>query len=415
VTAGLYPETLARFGKDFAAWGMTAMAGGTAPASPDDAKLEPGDMVGIDLVEGDLSISSGCTVTTVIGDRILACGHPIFGFGSVAMPLSRAHVIMTLASAQASTKIMSTGGTIGTLTQDRQTAVMGQLGPGPTMIPLEVTLDTPAEQKKYHFKVIESPQLTPTLVATAAFNGIVGSPAYGEGSTLQMDGTIAVRGHTPVQLEDLFAPTDQTTPAAFYVATEVMSDFARIYSNPYEPPQIDHIELHVKALTEKRWATIDNAWIDHSEVRPGESLSVKVLLRPYRGAPFIQEIPVTIPAQATRGSLQLVVSGADFLNRNVQSLAATSQGQLPGLEELIQLTNRERHNDRVYATLLQSTPTMLVEDKELPNVPISAINVLDQRQNSGNARLLLQSTAGEWSVEMHQVIAGQRMLTITVK
>jgi hypothetical protein len=415
VTAGLYPETLARFGKDFTAWGMTAMAGGTAPASADDAKLQPGDMVGIDLVEGDLSISSGCTVTTVIGDRILACGHPIFGFGSVAMPLSRAHVIMTLASAQASTKIMSTGGTIGTLTQDRQTAVMGQLGPGPTMIPLEVTLDTPAEQKKYHFKVIESPQLTPTLVATAAFNGIVGSPAYGEGSTLQMDGTIAVKGHTPVQLEDLFAPTDQTTPAAFYVATEVMSDFARIYSNPYEPPQIDHIELHVKALTEKRWATIDNAWIDHSEVRPGESLSVKVLLRPYRGAPFIQEIPVTIPAQATRGSLQLVVSGADFLNRNVQSLAATSQGQLPGLEELIQLTNRERHNDRVYATLLQSTPTMLVEDKELPNVPISAINVLDQRQNSGNARLLLQSTAGEWSVEMHQVIAGQRMLTITVK
>jgi hypothetical protein len=415
VTAGLYPETLARFGKDFTAWGMTAMAGGTAPASADDAKLQPGDMVGIDLVEGDLSISSGCTVTTVIGDRILACGHPIFGFGSVAMPLSRAHVIMTLASAQASTKIMSTGGTIGTLTQDRQTAVMGQLGPGPTMIPLEVTLDTPAEQKKYHFKVIESPQLTPTLVATAAFNGIVGSPAYGEGSTLQMDGTIAVKGHTPVQLEDLFAPTDQTTPAAFYVATEVMSDFARIYSNPYEPPQIDHIELHVKALTEKRWATIDNAWIDHSEVRPGESLSVKVLLRPYRGAPFIQEIPVTIPAQSTRGSLQLVVSGADFLNRNVQSLAATSQGQLPGLEELIQLTNRERHNDRVYATLLQSTPTMLVEDKELPNVPISAINVLDQRQNSGNARLLLQSTAGEWSVEMHQVIAGQRMLTITVK
>ncbi len=415
VTSGLYPETLAFFGKNFSAWGMSAMAGGNSPASPDDSKLQPGDMVGIDLVEGDLSISSGCTVTTVVGDRILACGHPLFGFGSVQMPLSRAHVIMTLSSSQASTKVMSTGGTIGTLTQDRQTAVMGRLGPGPAMIPLEVTLDTPAEQKKYHFKVIENPQLTPTLVATAAFNGIVGSPAYGEGTTLQMDGEIAVKGHTPVKLEDLFAPTDQNTPVAFYMATEVMSDFSRIYSNPYELPQIDHIDIHVKSLAEKRWATIDNAWVEHSEVRPGESLAVKVLLRPYRGAPFIQEIPVTIPAQATRGSLQLVVSGADFLNRNVQSLAATSQGQLPGLEELIQLTNRERHNDRVYATLLQSTPTMLVEDKELPNVPISAINVLDQRQNSGNARLLLQSTAGEWSIEMHQVIAGQRMLTITVK
>jgi hypothetical protein len=394
---------------------MTAMAGGSAAPSPDDAKLQPGDMVGIDLVEGDLSISSGCTVTTVVGNQILACGHPLFGFGSVQMPLSRAHVIMTLASAASSTKIISTGGTIGTLTQDRQTAVMGTLGAGPRMIPLDVTLDTPAEQKKYHFQVIESAQLTPTLVATAAYNGIVGSPAYGEGSTLQMDGTIELKGHTSVQLEDLFAPTDQTTPAAFYVATEVMSDFARIYSNPYELPQIERIDLHVKALAERRWATIDNAWVERSEVLPGQSVAVKVLLRPYRGAPFIQEIPVTIPAQTTRGTLQLVVSGADFLNRNVQSLAVTSQGQLPGLEELIQLTNRERHNDRLYATLLQSTPTMLVEDKEMPNVPLSAINVLDQRQNPGNARLLLQSTAGEWSVEMHQVIAGQRMLTITVK
>jgi len=150
-------------------------------------------------------------------------------------------------------------------------------------------------------------------------------------------------------------------------------------------------------------------------VRPGETVSVKVLLRPYRGESFIQEIPITIPEQTARGTLQLVISDADFLNRNVQSLAASSQGQLAGLEELIQLVNRERHNDRLYATLLQPTPTVLVEDKEMPNVPVSAINVLNQRQNPGGARLLWQSTAGEWSVPMHQVIAGQHMLTITVK
>jgi hypothetical protein len=51
----------------------------------------------------------------------------------------------------------------------------------------------------------------------------------------------------------------------------------------------------------------------------------------------------------------------------------------------------------------------------MPNAPASAINVLDQRQTPGGARLLYQSTAGEWSVEMHQVISGERTLTITVK
>ena len=415
IAAGLYPETLARFGKEFASWGMTVMAGGTSPPTPEDAQLKPGDMVGIDLIRGDLSVSSGCTVTAVVGDSVLACGHPLFGFGSVEMPLSRAHVLMTLASSAASTKILTTGTVIGTLTQDRPTAVMGKLGAGPPMVPLDVTLDTQEGEKKYHFEVIESPQLTAMLVATAAYNGIIGSPAYKEGSTLQLDGAIDLKGHTPVRFEDLFAPTDQTTSAGFFLATDVQSTFARIYSNPYELPRIDRIDLRVKALPERRWAMIDNAWLEKSEVRPGETVSVKVLLRPYRGASFIQDMPITIPAQAARGTLELVISDAAFLNRNVQFVTASSQGQLPGLEELIRLMNRERHNDRLYATLLQPTPTVLVEDKEMPNAPISAINVLDQRQNPGSARLLWQSTVGEWSVDMHQVIAGQHVLTITVK
>lgn len=415
ISTGLYPETLAQFSKELSSWGMTAMAGGTAEPSPDDANIKPGDMVGMDLIRGDLSLSPGCTVTSVVGDRILACGHPLFGFGSVAVPLSRGHVVTTLSSAMASTKIMTTGGTIGTLTQDRLTAVMGKLGAGPPMIPMDVTLTTPLAEKKFHFEVIESPQLTPVLVALATFNGIVSNPAYGEGFTLQLDGSIEMKGHTPVHLEDLFAPSDAPVPAGFFVATAVQGAFTRIYSNPYELPKIDRIQLQVTTLAERRWATIDNAWIEKNEVKPGETVSVKVLLRPYRGAPFIQEIPITIPSQAARGTLQLVVSDADTLNRNVQSLANTTAGQLPGLEELIKLMNRERQNNRLYATLLQPTPTLLVEDKEMPNAPVSEISVLDQRQNPGGSRVLWQSKAGEWSVEMNRVIAGEHALTITVK
>jgi hypothetical protein len=404
-----------QFGKDLAAWGMTTMAGGTAAASPEDAEIKPGDMVGMELVRGDLSLSAGCTVTTVQSDHILACGHPLFGFGSVSIPLARAHVVTTLASAMTSMKIITTGGTIGTLTQDRVTAVMGTLGAGPTMTPVDVELVTPVADKKFHFEVIESPQLTPLLVALAAYNGVVGSPAYGEGLTLRLDGSIDVKGHTAVKLENLFAPTDAQVPTGLFVAMSVQSAFTRIYSNPYERPQAEHIQLRVTATPERRRATIDSAWIEKSEVQPGETVAVKVLLRPYRGAPFIQEIPIAVPPQATRGTLQLVVSDADTLNRNLQSLSTGTQGQLPGLEELINLINRERQNDRLYATLLQPTPTLLVEDKEMPNAPVSEINVLDQRANTGGARLLGQSKIGEWSVEMHQVIAGERALTITVK
>lgn len=415
IAAGLYPQTLAEFRGQLEAYGISAMAGGHAAATPADAQIKPGDMVGMDLVRGDLSLSAGCTVTSVEGNRFFACGHPLFSFGSVDLPVSRAHVVMTLASSQASTKIITTGGTIGTLTQDRQTAVMGTLGPGPSMIPLDLTLTTPFTEKKFHFEVAQNAKLTPLLVALASFNGIVGNPAYGEGSTLQLDGTIDINGHSSVHIDDLFAPIDAPVPTGLFAATAVQGAFTRIYSNPYEIPQIDHVDLHVKMLAERRWAMIDGAWIEKSEVHPGETVAVKVLLRPYRGTAFTQDIPVTIPEQTSHGTLQLMVSDADFLNRNVQTLASNSQGQLPGLEELIKLVNRERNNDRLYATLLQSTPTMLVEDKEMPNLPASEITVLNQHQRPGGARLLRESTAGEWSVDMHQVIAGQHMLTITVK
>jgi len=415
ITTGLYPETIALFSKQLSAWGMSMMAGGTAAPSPADAQLKPGDMVGVELIRGDLSISPGCTVTTVDHGKILACGHPIFSFGNVSMPLARAHVITTLASSMASTKIISTGGTIGTLTQDRVTAIGGRLGEGPPMIPVDVTLVTGDAQKQFHFEIIESPQLTPLLVALATYNGVVGNTAYGEGSTLQLDGEIAIKGHTAVTLKDLFPPTDNPVPGGFFVAADVQSTFTQIYSNPYEIPHIAAIHLRVTALPERRAATIDDAWVEANEVRPGQTVAVKVQLRPYRGPAFVQEFPITIPMQAARGPLQLVVSDAETVNRTVQSLAASSQGQLPGLEELIKLMNREHQNDRLYATLMQPTPTLMVEDKVMPNAPASAINVLDQRQSPGGARLLYQSKAGEWSVDMHQVISGERTLTITVK
>jgi SpoIVB peptidase S55 len=415
ISSGLYPDTIAQFSKQLSGWGMSMMAGGSAEPTPEDAQVKPGDMVGVELVRGDLSISPGCTITAVEADgTLLACGHPIFSFGSVSIPMTRAHVITTLASSMASTKVITTGGTIGTLTQDRTTAIMGKLGPGPAMIPVDVTLVTPSAEKKFRFEVIESPQLTPLLVALATYNGIVGSPAYGEGWTLRMEGDIELQGHTPVHLENLFAPNDMPIPSGFYVATEVQSIFARIYSNPYEPPHVQGIHLKVTALAERRWSMIDNAWVEKSEVAPGETVSVKVLLRPYRGEPFIQQIPITIPPQTARGTLQLLVSDGETVDRTVDP-AAGMQGPLPGLEELIKLINRGRQNDYLYATLLQPTTTLLIEDKVMPNAPFSEINVLDQRQSVGGARLLHQSLAGSWSAEMHQVITGERTLTITVK
>jgi hypothetical protein len=414
VFSGVLPQTMARFASDFQAFGLSAMAGGTVPPTPEDAELKPGDMVGMDMVSGDLSLYAGCTVTTIIHGRVFVCGHPFNGFGSVSMPMTRGHVVTTLASDLASTKIMNSGGVIGTFQQDRLTGVVGQLGTGPTTLPVTVNVTTSTEQRHFHFNVIENPKLTPLLVAICAYNGIVANTAYTEGTTLQLDGRIDIAGHPSVDLRGMFVPSDMPIPDAYPLAITVESAFARIYTNPFEQPKLQNVTINVNSMPQSRWSGIDGAWADQSEVHPGQALKIKVLLHPYRGTPYIQEVPITIPPQATRGNLQVLVSDAESLNR-MRELFGQEEGKLQGLDELIRILNRERQNDRLYVTLWENAPTLLVEDKELPNVPASEINVLDQRRMPGGAQLLYQSEIGEQSVPMNQVISGQQYIAVTVK
>ncbi|HEV2615028.1 MAG TPA: SpoIVB peptidase S55 domain-containing protein [Candidatus Acidoferrales bacterium] len=415
IFSGVMPQTLALFGNQFQAFGMSAMAGGTTAARPDDAELKPGDMVGMNLVSGDLALYAGCSVTAIVGDEVFVCGHPLFSFGSVALPMTRAHVVTTLASSLESTKIMNSGGPIGTIVQDRVTAVVGRLGASPPTLPVDVNVTTPSEQRHFHFNVAQNPKLTPLLVAVATLNGITANTAYTEGTTLELDGHIDIAGHPSVELRDMYNPSDTPVPDGYQLAVAVQAAFARIYTNPYEQPKVKKVTLNVTSRSENRWSTIDGAWSDTSEVQPGETIHIKVLLRPYRGAPFIQEVPLTIPAQAARGDLQILVSDASSLNRMRELFPGAGSERLQSLDELIRVINRERQNDHLYVTLLQNSPTLLVEDKELPNVPASAVNILDQHRVPGAAHMLFQSVIGEHSVGMTQVITGQQYLSIRVK
>lgn len=415
VFSGISPGVLANFAPQFRAYGMTVMAGGTAPSSPEDSKLQPGDMVGMDLVSGDLSLNAGCTVTAIIQNHVFVCGHPILDFGNVAIPMSRGHVVMTLASSLESTKIMNTGGEIGEFVQDRLTGVVGDLRATSVTVPVEVNLKTQVDEKHFHFNVAQNAKLTPLLVAIAANNGISANTAYTDGTTLQLEGQIEIQGHPSVELRNIIAPSDAPVSDSVQLALDIESAFAKIYTNPYEQPTVQKVVLNITSTPGRHIAAIDGAWCDKSEAQPGETLHVKVLLRPYRGEPFIREVPITIPDQASRGNLQVLVSDAEVLDRARQPFPGAGQNQLHGLDELIRTVNRERQNDRLYITLLQNSPTLLVEDKELPNIPASQMNVLDAGRAPGGPRMLFQSAIGENSVEMNEVISGEHFLFVTIK
>src|SRR5258706_201737 len=416
VFSGFQSATLQQFAPQIQSYGFVAAQGGTSAPRPEDAHLVPGDMAGMVLVQGDASINSACTVTAVQADRVFLCGHPFLNLGAVQLPMARSRVLTTLSSDLASTKIVNVGGSIGTITGDHLTAVTGKLGAPPPMIPLDLDVATPIGEKKLHFDVVNHPKLTPLLVAITAFNGLTQNAIYGEGTTLHLTGEIRLRGHTPVQIENSYAPCDALIPDGLPIAVSVQSIFSRLFVNTFEVPEVERISLRVESVPGRQSFAIDSAWLEKGEAAPGETLRVRVLLHPYRGAARVEETTVRIPDQLARGAtLPILVTDGDTLNRASRGFAFGGASGHAGLDELIAVLNRERRNDRLYVGLFMPSPTILWEDKELPNVPLSQINVIDGRPARGSVQVLRESLASESSIPLGGPVSGVISLNLQIR
>src|SRR5579871_5689177 len=416
IFSGFQPSALQPFASQMQNFGFVAAMGGTAPAQPDDAKLVAGDMAGMVLVQGDASISAACTVTAVTADKVYLCGHPFLSLGKLEIPMARARVVTTLASDLASTKIVNVGGPIGTITGDHLTAVTGNLGKPPAMIPLDLSVATPLGNKKLHFEVVDHPKLTPLLVALTTFNGLTQNSIYGDGMTLHLSGEIRLKGHAPVQIENTYAPGDFLGGDGLPIALGVQAIFNRLFTNTYEVPIVEGVALKVESIPGRQSFTIDSAWLEKGEAAPGENLRVRVLLHPYRGESHIEETTVHVPDQIARGTqLRVMVTDGDLLNRASRGFQFSGSGGPPGLDQLITLLNRERRNDRLYVGLFMPSPTILWDDKELPNAPLSQINVIDGRPAPGTVQVLRESLASESSVQLTGPVSGVVSLNLQIR
>ncbi len=417
IFSGYQPEALRQFAGQLQSFGFVAAQGGTAPPKPDDSHLLPGDMAGMVLVQGDTSISSACTVTAIRANQVYLCGHPFLSLGDVQFPMARTEVVTTLSSDLASTKIVNVGGPIGTITGDHLTAVTGKLGAPPAMIPVDLTLSVGGAEKKLHFEMVNHPKLTPLLMGLTVFNGLTQNSLYGEGTTLHLSGEVAVRGHAPVLIENTFAPGDSFSPDGLPIALNIQSVFNRLFTNTRELPVFDRIALRVESVPGRQSFSIESAWLEKGEAAPGETLRVRVLLRPYRGPARVEETTVRVPEQATRGTmLRVLVTDGDMLNRASRGFSfGGGGGSNAGLDQLIALLNRERRNDRLYVGLFAPTPTILWDDKELPNIPLSQINVIDGRPTPGSVQILRESLASESSIALGGPVTGVISLNLQIR
>ncbi len=412
---GFSDATLQRYADQFAAAGIVPVMGtGSSSDRKQPEPLEAGSAVSAVLVRGDMDIAATCTVTYVDTHRLLACGHPLLQFGEVDLPMTKATVVATLPSPLNAFKIVNTTETVGAFVQDRQAGILGVMGHEPKMIPVTVSLHSGSTTKQFHYEVLNNARLSPLAMMATVFNALHGTNEYGEDITYRMNGVLSVKGYPDVTMRNMFAPLDNGQPAAALAAASIGERFGRIYSNPYDAPDVEGVKLDFDLVRERRSARLEASRTDVTEARPGDQITVETVIRPYRGERLVRQIPIRIPTSASKGPLRILVSDGDTLDRMHRSAPMMSRGL--GLAPTIALLNKERSDDRVYVSLFDSDPEAMVADKIMPTLPLSVMNVMDNMRGTQDMVVLGESSVSEASTEpLDYVVSGAQMLTINIK
>jgi len=416
VFSGFSDATLQRYADQFAAAGIIPVvgAGSSSSAQKQPEPIEPGSAVSAILVRGDMDIAATCTVTYVDPKHLLACGHPLMQFGQVDLPMTKANVVATLPSPLNAFKIVNTTDTVGAFVQDRQAGILGVMGRDPKMIPVSVSLHNGTAIKEFHYEVLNNAKLSPLAMMATVFNALHGINDYGDDITYRMNGVLTVKGYPEVTMRNMFAPLDSGQPAAALAAASIGDRFGRIYSNPYDAPDVEGVKLDFDIVRDRRSARLETSRTDVTEARPGDQITVETVIRPYRGERQVCQIPIRIPTTASKGPLRILVSDGDTLDR--MHRAAPAMTRSLGLAPTIALLNKERSNDRVYVSLFDSDPGAMVADKIMPTLPLSVMNVMDNMRGTQDMVVLGESSVSEASTDpLDYVVSGAQMLTINIK
>ncbi len=425
--SGFHESVLREFGPVFQQLGTVPVQGGATAAlgSPKPGPgaagaLQPGDAISAVLVSGDMSVSSLGTVTYNDGKRVLAFGHSFFNLGPADMPMAKSEVLTVLSSQFQPNKFANATEIVGALRQDRHSGIMGVLGAEARMIPVSVKVrsfadnNTVRKEKDLHFNVFVHQKWTPYLMMFTLFNSISGLNDFADEATYRLSGKVELEGQPNLSLATMLAPSEMPVPAPMLLAGWWGDKFNRLYLNAVKTPRLKRVDATIDLLPERRIATIENAWTAATEVEAGGEVPVRVFLRPYRGDRIEKNIKVKLPAGLPKGEHRILLSDADTLNR-MQS-AAGAANRFMDLKETVSLLNQERSNDKLYVSLIEARPTVYSDDKTMPSLPASVLNIM-QSGRAGNRSFVTsqESVAEQTAIPFGLVVSGSQSLRIIVK
>ena len=419
VLSGFTAEAMQQFMEPLRSLGMipvqgggSGSSGGTAPGDP--SKLQPGSMISVQLVRGDMSASADGTVTLVDNGRVYAFGHPFLSAGTTEFPFAESEVVTVLPSYASGMKITTSGGLLGVIGQDRSSGIFGTLGGKARTIPVEIEIvSSRGKTRSYNLEVVNDRVLLPFLVNFTAFSAIGTTERLVGESTLRVEQTIALDGLPDVKTESFLSGSANIAVAAAQSAARPM---AYLMNSGVGPLDVQKVKLKIVSTDRRMVEELEQVWGSKREVKPGETLELTALLRSQDGTETLQKATVEIPPSLTPGPLTIVVADGNSMDR--------METVLPGRpyvpknpQQLVRAINKARGNNRLYVRLSRVERGFVLQGENFPSPPPSVVRALSTDPAlSTNISSTVLSTVADYEMEpVGSVVTGFKRIMVTVK
>lgn len=425
VFSGFQPEIVQPYQSLFQSMGFSPMISGAAGSAADaePTTFEPGSAVSIIFVSGDYSIEATGTVTSVVDDQLLAFGHQLFNFGSIQLPLGGTKVYATLPSLMGSSKMSTSTEIMGVFRQDRMSGALGDLSIMPQMIPVKLQMQSPeGTQTEFNFKMANDPafnNLLPFYLRMALIQAMYSSRLAGEQNSSQFTGSINLADGRSVRIDDFFTSRQQFGFLAAGSDAVSASDLVTVMLgsllvNDFDGPEITDIDLNLETVPGRNHAMIESVWLDKTQVKPGETVTVTMNLRDNNERLFKLHRTLTLPKSLGSSRLALIVSNGSSLTQ-YEMQANRSKFVPKEFDDIVRLLNERRNSKHVYIQLRAYDAGLVVEGEELPDLPPSVLSAMNTRSSKGESRTVRDRVLEEVAVETGNVILGAQRLLLSVK
>ena len=422
VVSGLAPEMMPVARTLLEPYGFVLTAGGgpsggvLAPASAAElASLTPGSAVSGLLVEGDMNVAGTGTVTWRDDKGLLAFGHSFLLYGGIEMPMATANVIATVPSDMISFKLAAPRARAGAVTRDNRTAIAGRFAAEARTIPVTVKLPAGTVPQEIRFRVFRNRFLSAPMMTMGVLNGLVSNASYDAEGTVRLEGKVKVAGHGDITLSRTYFDPGMSGAMVPYIASELSQTLQKLFDNELTEAAIDGVELTFAIEKGRRETRIDAAWPVRTSAKPGETVGVRVRMRPWRGPAEVREVQVKVPEGTPPGPLTVFVADAKAMEQKDRVTPAL-QPRVDDLASLIQTFNLRRDEDTLYVRVARTAHGATVRGQNLPALPPTALGVVRGAEKSaGGADPLVDTVVDEIRMPLGSRVTGTAEFTLRVE